>query len=93
MIIGSAVCECIIYDAHSLKEKRAVLQRILTRLKQKFNVSVAEVGFQDMWQRTKIAIVVVTTTRVTTEHELQNEFKLIDSFPEIERTITEIEWL
>jgi uncharacterized protein YlxP (DUF503 family) len=93
MIIGSAVCECLIYDAHSLKEKRAVLQRILTRLKQKYNVSVSEVGFQDMWQRTKISIVVVTSTRVTTEHELQNALKLIDSFPEIERTITEIEWL
>ncbi|MEH7082061.1 DUF503 family protein, partial [Neobacillus drentensis] len=69
MIIGAAECECIIYDAHSLKEKRAVLQRILTRLKQKFNVSVAEVGFQDVWQRTKIGIVVVTSTRVNTEHE------------------------
>ena len=93
MIICAAECECIIYDAHSLKEKRAVLQRILTRLKQKFNVSVAEVGFQDVWQRTKIAIVVVTSTRVNTEHELNNALKFIDSFPEIERTITEIEWL
>jgi hypothetical protein len=83
----------MIYDAHSLKEKRAVLQRILTRLKQKFNVSVAEVGFQDVWQRTKIAIVVVTSSRISSELELQNALKLIDSFPEIERTITEIEWL
>ncbi|MEO2075053.1 MAG: DUF503 domain-containing protein [Bacillus sp. (in: firmicutes)] len=93
MIIGVAECECIIYDAHSLKEKRAVLQRILTRLKQKFNVSVAEVDFQDVWQRTKIAIAVVTSNRVSTEMELQNALKLIDSFPEIERTITEIDWL
>ncbi|MGG3561777.1 DUF503 domain-containing protein [Neobacillus rhizosphaerae] len=93
MIIGVAECECIIYDAHSLKEKRAVLQRILTRLKQKFNVSVAEVDFQDVWQRTKIAIAVVTSNRVSTEIELQNALKLIDSFPEIERTITEIDWL
>jgi uncharacterized protein YlxP (DUF503 family) len=93
MIVGVAECECIIYNAHSLKEKRAVLQRILTRLKQKFNVSVAEVDYQDTWQRTKIAIAVVTSTRVTTEQELQNALKLIDSFPEIERTITEIEWL
>ncbi|WP_180960201.1 DUF503 domain-containing protein [Neobacillus cucumis] len=92
-MIGVAECECIIYDAHSLKEKRAVLQRILTRLKQKFNVSVAEVDFQDVWQRTKIAIAVVTSTKVATEQELQNALKLIDSFPEIERTITEIEWL
>ncbi|MDQ1146702.1 uncharacterized protein YlxP (DUF503 family) [Bacillus sp. SORGH_AS 510] len=93
MIIGVAECECIIYDAHSLKEKRAVLLRILTRLKQKFNVSVSEVDFQDVWQRTKIAIVVVTSSRVSTEQELQNALKLIDSFPEIERTITEIDWL
>ncbi|MEH7094604.1 DUF503 domain-containing protein [Neobacillus vireti] len=93
MIVGVAECECMIYDAHSLKDKRAVLQRILTRLKQRFNVSVAEVDYQDVWQRTKIAIAVVTSTRVATEQELQNAFKLIDSFPEIERTITEIEWL
>ncbi|HJV32064.1 MAG TPA: DUF503 domain-containing protein [Bacillales bacterium] len=93
MIIGVAECECMIYDAHSLKEKRAVLQRILSRLKQKYNVSVAEVDYQDVWQRTKIAIASVTSSQVSTERELQNALKLIDSFPEIERTITAIEWL
>ncbi|MGG3466675.1 DUF503 family protein [Neobacillus pocheonensis] len=92
-MIGSAVCECVIYNAHSLKEKRAVLQRILTRLKQKYNISVSEVDYQDVWQRTKIAIVAVTSNRISTEQELQNALKLIDSFPEIERTITEIDWL
>jgi uncharacterized protein len=93
MIVGIAVCECIINDAHSLKEKRAILQRILTRLKQKHNVSVSEVGFQDVWQRTKIAIAAVTSNRVSTEREIQNAIKFIDSFPEMERTITDIEWL
>ncbi|WP_019152746.1 DUF503 domain-containing protein [Robertmurraya massiliosenegalensis] len=93
MIVGLAVCECIIYDAHSLKEKRAVLQRVLVRLKQKFNLSASEVEFQDVWQRTKIALVVVTSSQVSTEMELQNALKFIDSFPEIERTITNIEWL
>ncbi|MDP4083076.1 MAG: DUF503 family protein [Bacillota bacterium] len=93
MIVGAAVCEWLIYDAHSLKDKRAVLQRIMTRLKQKYNVSVSEVDYQDVWQRTKIAIVVVTSSRISTEKELQNALNFIDSFPEIERTITEIEWL
>lgn len=93
MIIGLAECECIIYDAHSLKEKRAVLQRIITRIKQKYNVSVAEVDYQDLWQRTKIAIVAVASVKVSAEFELQNALKLIDSFPEIERTITDLEWL
>ncbi|MGJ7921020.1 DUF503 domain-containing protein [Neobacillus sp. LXY-4] len=93
MIVGLARIECIIYDVHSLKEKRAVLQRILTRLKQRFNVSAAEVDFQDVWQRTAIAITSVASAKVPAEKELQNALKLIDSFPEIERTITDIEWL
>lgn len=93
MIVGLAACECIIYNAHSLKDKRAVLQRIITRLKQRYNVSVAEVDYQDAWQRTKIAIAAVSSARVSTEKELQAALTLIDSFPEIERTRTEIEWL
>jgi len=93
MMIGLAACECIIYDAHSLKDKRAVLQRIISRLRQKLNVSVSEVDYQDVWQRTKIAIAAVSSARVSAEQELQNALKLIDSFPEIERTITNFEWL
>jgi uncharacterized protein YlxP (DUF503 family) len=93
MVVGLAICECIIYDAHSLKEKRAVLQRVLTRLKQRYNVSVAEVEFQDVWQRTKIAIAAVTSAHASTEGELQNALSFLDSFPEMERTITDIEWL
>ncbi|SFC08057.1 hypothetical protein SAMN05443252_101781 [Bacillus sp. OV322] len=93
MIIGSAVCECLIYNAHSLKEKRAVLQRVLTRLKQKYNISAAEVDHQDLWQRTSIALVTVTSSRKSTERELQNALQFLDSFPELERTITDIEWL
>ncbi|MEB2291437.1 DUF503 domain-containing protein [Priestia megaterium] len=92
-MIGLVECECLIYDAASLKEKRAVLQRILMRLKQRFNVSVSETDFQDMWQRTKISIVAVSSSRVTTEQELQKVLSLIDSFPEIERTITTFDWL
>lgn len=93
MVVGMASCECIVYDAQSLKDKRAVLQRILSRLKQKYNVSVAEVDYQDLWQRTKLAIVAVSSSQVSTEKELNHALSLIDSFPEIERTITEIEWI
>ncbi|MFC0271337.1 DUF503 domain-containing protein [Metabacillus herbersteinensis] len=91
-MIGLVECECIIYDAGSLKEKRAVLQRVLTRIKQKFNVSISEIDYHDTWQHTKFAIVAVTSAKLYTERELQNVLKFIDSFPEIERTVTEFEW-
>lgn len=91
-MIGSASCECMVYDAHSLKDKRSVLQRIITRLRQRYNVSVAETDFQDLWQRTEITIVAVSAQKVIAEKELDKALKMIDSFPEIERTVTTVEW-
>ena len=92
-MIGSLECEFRIYDANSLKEKRAVLQRVLTRLKQKYNVSVSEIDYQDVWQRTKIAIVTVASSRHAAERELENSLRFLDSFPEWERLDTDYEWL
>ncbi|MBB5323630.1 hypothetical protein HNQ34_000722 [Anoxybacillus tepidamans] len=91
-MIGYVQCECLIYDAQSLKEKRAVLQRIITRLKQKYNISVAEIDYQNLWQRTKLGIVAITSDRATTEKELRRALEMVDSFPEIERTVTTFEW-
>jgi uncharacterized protein YlxP (DUF503 family) len=91
-MIGFVECECFIYNAQSLKEKRAVLQRIISRLKQKFNVSVSEIDHQDVWQRTTLGIVAITSSKQATERELQNCLKMIDSFPEIERAVTNFEW-
>jgi uncharacterized protein YlxP (DUF503 family) len=91
-VIGFVACECVIYDAQSLKEKRAVLQRIMTRLKQKYNISVAEIDHQNAWQRTTLGMVAITSSRATTERELQRALALIDSFPELERTVTTFEW-
>jgi uncharacterized protein YlxP (DUF503 family) len=91
-MIGFVECECFIYNAQSLKDKRAVLQRIMTRLKHKFNISVSEIDHQDVWQRTTLGIVAITSSKQATERELLNSLKMIDSFPEIERTVTNFEW-
>ncbi|MFD2212809.1 DUF503 domain-containing protein [Metabacillus endolithicus] len=91
-MIGYVDCECMIYDTQSLKEKRAVLQRVLSRIKQKYNVSISEIDFQDTWQHTKFGIVAITSSKVSTEKELNHVLNFIDSFPEIERTVTTFEW-
>lgn len=92
MILSTHV-ECLIYDVHSLKEKRAILQRIITRIKQRFNVAICEMDYQDLWQRTALSIVTVASTKVAAEREMQKVIHFIDSFPEIERTVTDYEWL
>lgn len=91
-MIGSVTCECLIYDVQSLKGKRAVLKSIITRLKQRLNIAVSETDFQDLWQRTEISIVTVASDRVVAEKELNKALAMIDSTPEIERTITHFEW-
>ncbi|WP_338754068.1 DUF503 domain-containing protein [Bacillus sp. FJAT-52991] len=92
-MIGCVEVEYVIHESHSLKEKRAVLQRTITRLKQKLNVSVAETNHQDVWQRTQLTIVTVASSKQAAERELENALKFLDSFPEWERLMTSYEWL
>ena len=47
MIVGVCTVELFIPEGRSLKGKRQVLQSLKNRLREKFNVSVAEVGEQD----------------------------------------------
>ncbi|GEN86461.1 DUF503 domain-containing protein [Oceanobacillus sp. FSL W8-0428] len=92
MILYAEV-ECMLYEGNSLKEKRSVLKRMINKLRQSFNVSVTELDFHDMWQRTKLGIVIISTDYVHAEKVIQQALKTIDSFSELERTITNIERL
>ncbi|KGP92899.1 hypothetical protein N780_11155 [Pontibacillus chungwhensis BH030062] len=92
-MIASVEVECLIYDAHSLKEKRSVLRRILTRAHNEYNVAVAELDHQDVWQRTGLGFVTISSDKVQAEKEINRVLAMIDSFPEIERTTTNLEWL
>ena len=51
MIVGVCTIELRLREARSLKEKRQVLKSIITRVKNNFNVAIAEVDYQDKWQR------------------------------------------
>lgn len=59
--IGVLTLEIQIEAAHSLKEKRHVVKSLKDRLRHRFNVSVAEVDHQDLWQRAEVAIVTIAS--------------------------------
>lgn len=61
MVIGLLTLELHFPGARSLKDKRQALRSLETRLRNRFNVSVAEVEFQDLWQRSRVAVVAVNT--------------------------------
>lgn len=92
MIVYAEV-ECMIYHAQSLKEKRSVVKRLIAKIRKDFNVSISEIDFQNLWQRTKFAIVTVANERIYAEKIIQEVIKVIDNDPELERTITTIDRL
>ena len=49
--IGVLTLELRIDDSHSLKDKRQIVKALKDRLRHKFNVAVAEIDYQDLWQR------------------------------------------
>jgi uncharacterized protein len=70
--IGVLTLELRLEDSHSLKEKRHVVKGLRDRLRNKFNVSVAEIDCQDLWQRSVLAAVTVSADRVQAEKVLQS---------------------
>ena len=63
MPIGVLTLELHLPEAHSLKEKRFVVRKIKDRLRSRFNVAVAELDHQDLWQRALLGVVSISSDR------------------------------
>lgn len=72
----------------SLKQKRQVVQRLRDRIKNQFNVSVAEVACQDEWQRAGMAIVMVGSSR----KQLDSQLSALEIFV-LDAVDAEVVWL
>ena len=69
--IGVITFELRLDEAHSLKDKRHFVKSLKDRLRGKFNVAVAEIDYQDLWQRGLIACVTVSPDQSHAEQVLQ----------------------
>lgn len=82
MLLGLCRLHLRIPEAHSLKEKRAVLQSAITRLRARYNVSVAEVGHQDSHQEAELALAMVISAGGFVEGPLEAAVRYVeDNFP------------
>jgi len=93
MIVGLCTVELLIPESHSLKEKRQVLQSLKTRLRNKFNVSVAEVGEQDLWQKAILGLACVANESAHVNQVLDQAVNLIQAVPTIQLLRSRIELL
>jgi uncharacterized protein YlxP (DUF503 family) len=63
MVVGVLRLTLVVPGARSLKEKRHALRKITDRVRARFNVSIAEVGENDVWQRAVIGVAAVANDR------------------------------
>ncbi len=63
MVVGVLRLTLVVPGARSLKEKRHVVRKITDRVRARYNVSIAEVGENDVWQRAVLGLTAVANDR------------------------------
>jgi uncharacterized protein YlxP (DUF503 family) len=60
MVVAVGSLVLLIHDSSSLKAKRRIVKSILGKARSKFDLSIAEVGYMDKWQKSRIGLAVVS---------------------------------
>ena len=93
MIVGAAVIELHVHGSQSLKEKRGVVRSVVARLRNRFNVSVAEIGGQDTWQRAVLGIASTGNDRTYVRGQLMKALEFVEDLHLAEVTGGDVEIL
>ena len=78
MIVGAALVELRVHASQSLKQKRGVVQSIKRRVRNKFNLSIAEVGGQETWQRAVLGLTAAGSSERVVRGELTRAIEFIE---------------
>jgi uncharacterized protein YlxP (DUF503 family) len=93
MVVGVETVELFIAASQSLKDKRQVLHSLKDRLHGTYNLSVAEVDGQDLWQKSVIGLACVANEARHVNQVLEQALNMIKSIPAIEVVRTRRELL
>ena len=91
MVVGTCRLDLLISENNSLKGKRRILKRIIERVKNKFNVSIAEVGNHDLWQSAQIGFCMVANDKRFVNSALDKIIYFIEEINAAEITKHDIE--
>jgi len=78
MVVGTGIIDLRIAGCGSLKEKRGILNRILRRTQNEFNVSIAEVGDNDHWGKARIGFCVVGNDKPYINAKVDHLLRFVD---------------
>ena len=91
--IGVLTLEIVLENSHSLKDKRHVVKSLKDRLRARFNVAVAEIDCQDLWQRAVVAAVTVSSDHGHAQQVLQSVEDEAAALLGAELTGATVEWM
>jgi hypothetical protein len=89
--VGIARLTLFLPEVHSLKEKRMVLRRVKDRARQKFNLAIAEVGENDVWQRALLGVAVLGNGRRFVESALDEVVRFVRGEAEVTNVERELQ--
>jgi len=92
MNIGLLTFQIVIPHAQSLKDKRQVIRSLRDRLK-KFNISFAECDHQNLWQRSTVGIVAISSSHLILKKTLQSIENEIENTLNGDLIHTQVEYL
>ncbi len=93
MVVGVCHLDLLIAESNSLKGKRSILKRVIARVKNKFNVSIAEVGNHDLWQSAQLGFCIVGNDKRFINSSLDKVIHFIEELNSAEIVNSEIELL
>ena len=93
MVVGVCHLDLVLPQGSSLKGKRQIIKSIVTRVKNKFNVSISEVGGHDLWQRARMGICLVGTDKRFINSSLDKVIDYIEGLGVLEVVNAKMEFL
>jgi len=78
MVAGLGIITFRLHDCRSLKGKRKVVKSIIAKLRNNFNISAAEVGANDVYQRAEIGFALVGNNRALINSKIDKIFNFAD---------------
>ena len=91
--ISLLTIELLVPWARSLKDKRSAVRGLKDRLRSRFNASVAEVGYQDKWQRAVLAVCVLGNDKRQLESDMSRVRQLCEEAQDLQIADIHQQWL
>jgi len=93
MVVGVLQVTLHLEAVQGLKQKRSIVQRLLARIRNRYPVSAAEVGDQELWRSARLGIAMVSTSEALVAAHLARIEEEIEAAGLAEVVATEIEYI